>query len=610
MAKIHEGMYVIDDSTSESLLLGPPGFGKGLDLSGRGAGGFAYGAAADPFPASLVIPRSEWQARIEERKAKGLTLRNLCDKAKLPPMNQAQTNYCTDVDTEVLTEGGWVRWPDYNGTDPLGTMNRATGILEFQVPSATQVLDHDGPMIYSTNRNADFAVTPNHRMLVRTWDESRRALADTYTFREAGKLGWYFGLPPSTAGFVGTELVRVAIPGDREYSGDDFVALVSLVVSDGYAGGTEKTRNWVSFCCLGDRPERQRMARDLAARTGFCECPSNPGVFVRYDAGALAGWFRANAYTSPELGAAHKRVPGLIMHVSSRQVRHFLDCYGDASVHKVHGTTSYFSVSKRCADDIQELLLRVGQRGSVRRSGRAGKRAVMSDGQVVTSQHDMFCVNAWNKDTLSIDRNAQLVTDRYRGPVYCATVPNSTLVTRRNGTILISGNCWVNAPTYCMEVVRVIQNEPQVLLSPASAGAQIKNYQNVGGWGREALQWISDKGLVPVTSWPANAIDRQYATDANIKLALDYRATEWWELEAGTIDQLVSCLLRSNPVAVGLSWWSHEVTYVDADWVDGAIACVFRNSWGTSYGDNGYGVLQGQRMIPDDAVSPRVAVAS
>lgn len=176
----------------------------------------------------------------------------------------------------------------------------------------------------------------------------------------------------------------------------------------------------------------------------------------------------------------------------------------------------------------------------------------------------------------------------------------------QNGT----NYCWINAPTYCVELMRVVQNQAPVVLSPASAGARIKGYRNVGGWGEEGLSYIVENGLVPVEKWPANAIARQYNTAENVELAKRYRVTEWWELEPRNLDQLISCLLRRMPVAVGLNWWSHEVSYVDPLWKDNAIAIRHRNSWGMSWGDQGYGILQGNRMLPDDAVVPRVATAS
>ena len=164
--------------------------------------------------------------------------------------------------------------------------------------------------------------------------------------------------------------------------------------------------------------------------------------------------------------------------------------------------------------------------------------------------------------------------------------------------------CWINAPTYCVELTRLKQNQRKVVLSPASGGGPIKNFRNRGGWGKEALEWIADKGLVPADLWPANDIDDQYYTPENKQIALNYRADEWIELEPGNHEQLISCLLRGIPVAIGLAWWSHEVTAENALWVDGEAVPEFRNSWGMEWGeDGGYGVLQGRKMYADDAVA-------
>lgn len=167
--------------------------------------------------------------------------------------------------------------------------------------------------------------------------------------------------------------------------------------------------------------------------------------------------------------------------------------------------------------------------------------------------------------------------------------------------------CWIFAPTHCNELVHaVVQNGPYVSLSPASAGAPIKNFRAEGGWGKEGLQWISDKGQNRSIDWPDTAIQRSLYTDENKAKATFNRVTEWWVCK--TWDEVFSSLFLF-PGASGLNWWRHEVTYYDPIWKDGAEAIRFRNSWGMSYGDLGFGIVQGSKMKPDDYVVPRVTMA-
>lgn len=170
--------------------------------------------------------------------------------------------------------------------------------------------------------------------------------------------------------------------------------------------------------------------------------------------------------------------------------------------------------------------------------------------------------------------------------------------------------CWIFGPTHCAEIVRVIQNQPMVELSAASAGALIKNFRAEGGWGEEGLAWLVEHGQVPTSTWPENKLDRRYATAENKQLALQYRVTEWMELRPRNTDELVSCLLRRIPVAGGYNWWSHEITNCDAVWLDGDVSIRIRNSWSMSWGDKGFSILRGSKMLADDAVAPHVATAS
>lgn len=540
-------------------------------------------------------------------------------------LNQAPTNYCHQADTEVLTDRGWTAWPEYNGTDLLGTMNTDSGLLEFQLPIAVQRLEHDGPMVYSTNRCIDFGVTPDHRMLVRKWDESKRTLSDQYTFQRAKDVGWYFGLPAATTGHHGVDVRKVAIDGDREYDGDDFVALLSLIVSDGYAGSVDKTRNWVSFACFTDR--RSKVA-ELAVRNGFHEQPSRPGVWIRYDAPALAQWVRANCYTSGPYRSQNKRVPGIVKEMSSRQIRMFLDFYGDQS----HGmqasgeARAYFSTSKRCIDDLQELLLRVGKRGSIWSSDNAGKKATLDDGQVATSRHRLWHVHERSNNALSIDKKRNLETANYKGLVYCATVPNGTLVTRRNGSILISGNCWTYGVAHASMVQRLLAGEPFVRLSPYSVACIVKNFQNNGGWGSQALAQMVKEGIATEEHWPMerpgmssaersaanmNAIrnGRQYLAASRANAAL-HKVLEYDDLPQRSWAHKMACLCVPLPIASGYNRIGHErCTIAGVVLANGGLGAVDLDSY-TGDGSPDLKVYAESFGSGEDMVIPRIALPS
>lgn len=169
--------------------------------------------------------------------------------------------------------------------------------------------------------------------------------------------------------------------------------------------------------------------------------------------------------------------------------------------------------------------------------------------------------------------------------------------------------CWINAPTHCVEVNRLLQNQEMVILSPASVGAPIKGYRNQGGWGKEGLEYVSEHGLVPVAKWPANAIDRRYDTAETRSLRMNYRQTEWWELT--TEQECASYLLRlQGAVANGYAWWEHETTRYECVWLDGELCFRDRNSWGMGYGHKGFFILRGSRKRFDDCVAPAVVIAS
>lgn len=566
-----------------------------------------YLAHAPSFNIPL-IPESEWQSRLDAQKAAKAQLSDVRNRGMygqpVPSRDQNGKGYSHSEDTEVLTEKGWVRWPDWNHTDLLASVNTVTGLMEFQAPTEWHAYEYDDEIYGSTNRRLDFAVTRNHRMLVRKWDEKHRTLSSAYTFQRADQLGWYVGMMHAPSGFVGTDIVEVMPEGElRTYDGDDFLALVAAVCSCGYAGGSESTWERVSFCCFDE--ERYPAYAALAKRVGFAEQPTRRGVFTAYRKG-LANWFRANAYSGSGYRSTDKRIPNLVKWVSGRQINHFLTWFGDRN-HKPGSQPCFYSSSKRMIDDLQELLLRVSKRGTVR--ARGPRRAVLENGKVIEGGPS-FTLTVSETDRLCIDRRKHIETDHYKGLVYCATVPNGTLVTRRNGSVLISGNCWAHSGVSAHLVARAAMNEPYADLSAYAIACIIKNFRDEGGWGSEGVQFQSERGCPTSQFWPQQSMSRSNDNAETWKNAALHKYIQWMDLDPNQMkEQLVTCLLLGFPVVSDYNWWSHSVCAIDIESISPFHVRIW-NSWGDSWSENGTGILQDRKAIPDAGVAAIVVSPS
>ena len=167
--------------------------------------------------------------------------------------------------------------------------------------------------------------------------------------------------------------------------------------------------------------------------------------------------------------------------------------------------------------------------------------------------------------------------------------------------------CWIYAPVHAVEVLRMIQNEPYVALSATACGAKIKDFEKVGGWGSDGLKFLAEHGCPSELLWPNLDMSRTLDNQQTWEEAKRHKVVEaWFDMPAKSVPHLISCLLANIPVPVGYNWWRHEVLATDAVWHRGGPAIRIRNQW-ADWGSNGFGILHGRKMEPDDQVAPRAA---
>lgn len=172
--------------------------------------------------------------------------------------------------------------------------------------------------------------------------------------------------------------------------------------------------------------------------------------------------------------------------------------------------------------------------------------------------------------------------------------------------------CWANAPCDAVQVARVIMGAPHVPLSPASVGALVTNFSNVGGWPLKFLKRAAVDGIAPQQDWPPNGINKKYDTaeSRSSRGAFKVLADDWFDLPQGDWDAVWTCLVLGYPVTLCHMEWSHAVLAVDVGIMsNGELAALCRNS-GYGRDQTGHSWVRESFGRPDDAIAVKVVTGA
>lgn len=158
--------------------------------------------------------------------------------------------------------------------------------------------------------------------------------------------------------------------------------------------------------------------------------------------------------------------------------------------------------------------------------------------------------------------------------------------------------CWAHSVARLLELVHTFNTHQALPLSAESVAVPITDGRNVGGYPIEALQQIIDNGICRQDYWPLNDRNERHAKPGWKENAATHKVQRF--IYVDTFDMQMTCAIRRIPLAILLGWWGHAVAQLDPImFEDGTFGLGCDNSWGPTYGENGYFILTENRGTTD-----------
>lgn len=342
------------------------------------------------------------------------------------------SGHCYDEETEVLTQRGFVKWPDVNENDLIGAVDPDSGeFLGFEKPISIIKKHFDGDMIRIKHRSASLYVTDGHKLYVSISKTAKQRVNPKYQLIEANKM-------LKTGKMVYESPIRFKTyatnKNNKVGDGDIIYSLFGFFIGDGYAEPdcTDKSQK-IRFHLRKDR--KIKFLKHICSELGFDVNDLKNDKYVVDLKGYTQKWFR-NSFYNKKTG--EKTFPDKFYEMSKNQFECFLDglIQSDGYYYGIERNTQYSTTSYELANKIQTLCSINGRTASI--------------GAKEFEKYNLYNIYIFRNNRVSLpmvndsrNKKAYAKKEHFSGTVYCAEVSSGLLVVRRDGCVCLCGNCSV-----------------------------------------------------------------------------------------------------------------------------------------------------------------------
>lgn len=327
--------------------------------------------------------------------------------------------HCFSDDTQILTRDGWKDYTDVLIGTEVYTLNENTMQGEYQSVSEKFVYSDYQELISIKNSNLDVLVTPLHQMLSVENGKIRRQSAREMSSRQSEfPLAVESSAPDANISDTHIKMLSWVI---AEGNFDPYTTAkgktiyrIRLSQSDAPDGRLDRLTNLMRESNLSSKWIKRYSANTI-----------EHGTHRNFDAYRTHLRTNETEWIFDSIDPKTKNPIGELLRLSSRQARLFLmeyvwsdGCKNSSAQNSYQLATNNIGIR----DYLQKLCAIAGWRSSA-----------------IPRPRGMWCLT-FNTNSTTTVREKNFSVKAYSGNVWCVTVPNHTLVVRRNGKTFIAGN--------------------------------------------------------------------------------------------------------------------------------------------------------------------------
>lgn len=347
---------------------------------------------------------------------------NVCNSIQFEAVSE--DNHCFSQDTEALTKNGWKLFTDLVANEDVGTYNHFTKELEYQKP-VDVIFNEDvkDKLHHYKTTHTDVLVTSKHRMY---HQKVKYKQDDYYEFSYSQDLNKGC-----------SQFISSSVNNKKDYDiSDDYIRLAAWIATD---GSVKKCEEKTTGYNIYQRDEKVHLIEDILKRLGvnYVKVLKNQKVTeicgkkiksqrdlydIRLNRKICGDIIDYIIHIVPE----KYNIPEWVYKLSKRQFDIYLHSFidGDGTRKKgVTGSACIYGV-KKILDQVQTLCFMNNHRSAIEEYREKTYRLNIT----------------YNKTDSSVVIHKSKNYVEYSGYTWCLTVPNSTLVVRRNGKVTVQGN--------------------------------------------------------------------------------------------------------------------------------------------------------------------------